>query len=351
MMKTAVFCALFTMAAMSMMLYYSANKVIVVTDVAQDEVIGNAQEKPAMTEDNTITFEKSDESTGYFCIPLPEGVKLEDVTMENHYMDQELWVSVRTGDEDGTEAANFYEAHSASGNRTRVLEGHYEAAEGVVSLRFRLTGIYEYRSVFQDNSLYVEFLRPKEAYDRIVVIDAAYGGIDYGVRDGNFLAKNVTLDITKRLKEKLDGTDVKVYYTRMDDSNPTQQDRLKLAEMAEADMLIRIEVAEAENAAAYGTETVCNSRYFIPDFGSVDLADMLERQVVTSISGKAGGLLEAGQEDAVIREATIPAAAVRVGYMTNEKENYLLRREDYLEKIAEGIYQAIKMVYGGSQNE
>ena len=46
-----------------------------------------------------------------------------------------------------------------------------------------------------------------------------------------------------------------------------------------------------------------------------------------------------------MREATIPAAAVRVGYFTNAKEEALLQREDYRKRIAEGIYRAILSAY------
>ncbi len=110
-------------------------------------------------------------------------------------------------------------------------------------------------------------------------------------------------------------------------------------------MLIRIEVSGDENSKVYGTETVYNSRFFIPGFGNVELADLLEREVVTSISGKANGLVEASASDEVISSATVPAAAIRVGYLTNSQEAILLRREDYIKRIAEGIYNAVIKAY------
>ena len=76
-----------------------------------------------------------------------------------------------------------------------------------------------------------------------------------------------------------------------------------------------------------------------------ELADLLEREVVTAISGKANGLIEASAEDTVISEATVPAAAIKVGYLTNGQESILLQREDYIQRIAEGIYQTILKAY------
>lgn len=69
--------------------------------------------------------------------------------------------------------------------------------------------------------------------------------------------------------------------------------------------------------------------------------------MVTAISGKANGLVEAAIQDEVINEATVPAAAIKVGYLTNGQESILLQREDYINRIAEGIYNAVMKAYEG----
>ena len=345
--KAVMMCSAFVAAAMGVMLYFCANKVVVVADVAQDEVVKEQEEsvedgEPA-EDGNAIPIDRNRENTNYFCVPIPPDVRVEDVTIENHYMDRELWVSIVPEDMSGKDV--FYEDNGVYGSCQKVVDGHFEVERKRLYLRFGLTGVYEYHSIFENNTLYIEFVPPKEVYDKIVVIDPAYGAEDIGVENDTIAAKNITLQIAKALKEKLDETDIKVYYTRMDDSNPEEEYRVKLAEATKADMLIRIEVGGAESSKQYGTEAVYNSRFFIPGFGSVELADLLEREVVTAIRGKANGLLEAEQTDTVISEATVPAATIRVGYLTNGQEAILLQREDYIEKIAEGIYQTILKVY------
>ena len=52
----------------------------------------------------------------------------------------------------------------------------------------------------------------------------------------------------------MDGTDIKVYYTRMDDSAPSDENRIDLINAVKADMMIRIEVNEDEDTKVYGTE-------------------------------------------------------------------------------------------------
>lgn len=344
--RMAIYCFVFVATAMGAMLYYSANKIIVVADVAQDEVVqstGRNEPAPVVVDKNRINIDRDSQNTSYFCIPLPVDVRVEEVTIENHYMDRELWVGIEPKEMKSVDG--FYESNSVYGNCASVLDGHFEVEKERVSLRFKLTDVYEYHSIFENNALYVEFMAPKEAYDKIIVIDPAYGLDDTGVSTESVNAKDITLEIAKALKTKLDATDIKVYYTRMDDSNPDPENRVMLASATKADMLIRIEVGGAENSKMYGTEAVYNSRFFIPGFGSVELADLLEREVVTSISGKANGLLEAGEEDIVICDATVPAAAIKVGYLTNGQEAILLQREDYIQRIAEGIYQAIIKSY------
>lgn len=347
---TAVYCILFVVTAMCAMLYYSANKIIVVADVAQDEVIRSAQEKQetspvAVVDKNHINVDRETQNTNYFCIPMPDTVNAEEVTLENHYMDQELWVSIQSKNMDGYEA--FYENNSVYGNSKNVLDGHFEVTSDRTYLRFALTGVYEYRSIFENQILYVEFVPSKEVYEKIIVVDPAYGAGENGVTAEGVFSKDITLEVAKVLKTKFDETDIKVYYTRMDDSNPAAQNRVNLAAATKADMLIRIEVNGDENSKVYGTEAVYNSRYFIPGFGSIELADILEREVVTAISGKANGLVEATIQDEVINEATVPAAAIKVGYLTNGQEFILLQREDYINRIAEGIYNAVMKAYEG----
>lgn len=344
--RMAAYCLVFVAMAMSAILYYSANKIIVVADVAQDEVVqeNKASVEETVVEDKDhIRIDRKSQNTNYFCVPLPEGVQAEEVTIENHYMDKELWVSITPKELAGYE--EFYADNAVYGNCDNVLEGHIDVEKDRICLRFALTDVFEYHSIFENNALYVDFMTPKEVFDRIIVIDPAYGQQDTGVTSNGVEAKDITLEIARAVKAKLDNTDIKVYYTRMDDSNPNADKRVELAAATKADMLIRIEVSGDQNTKLYGTETVYNSRFFIPGFGSVELADLLEREVVTAVSGKAGGLLEAGEADAVISNATVPAAAVKVGYLTNGQEFILLQREDYIQRIAEGIYQTVLKAY------
>lgn len=340
--KTAVCSLVFFLAAMGMIFLMSANKVITIADVAQDEVMENLAVKENTAGDGAVknlTFKLGEADTSYLRIPLPEGCKADDIIIENHYMDRALWILIPNADED------FYEENVISGNRESVRQGSFEVTKEGIALNFQLTGIYECRTILENENLYISFLAPAEMYDKIVVIDPACGGSDLGYTAENILEKDINLQIARKLKEKLDGSDIKAYYTRMDDVNPSKEDRTALGNETRADMYIRIQLSASEDSSVYGTSAVYNGDYFIPGFGNVELADFLEREVVTAIKGKAVGLVEAEKEEYTLRQSVIPAAAVNVGYITNKQEAALLSREEYIDKIAAGIYNAIIKVY------
>ena len=73
---------------MSVMLYYAATKTVGVADLAQDEVV-SAQDREetasvAPTPENEIAINRAENNTNYFCVPMPENVKAEEVVLENH---------------------------------------------------------------------------------------------------------------------------------------------------------------------------------------------------------------------------------------------------------------------------
>lgn len=335
--KTTICCICFFVIAMGSIIYLSVHKVVTIEGVAQDEVAGETI--ATGNESHALAFQPGEADSSYLRIPLPEGCKASDITIENHYMDQELWIYVPGGNED------FYRENVLSGNHQMINAGSFDLVQGGIVLNLQLTGICECRTILENENLYISFLTPREVYDRIVVIDPAYGGREEGAVRNGLKEKNVVLAVARALKEKLDGEDIKVYYTRMDNIYEDESDRIILGNGAKADMYIRIETACGEASEEYGIRALYNGTYFIPGFGNIELADTLEREVTVSVSGKAQGLLEEPDPDSILYQLTIPAATIQVGYLSNAQEARLLSREDYIRRIADGIYQSIMTVY------
>ncbi|MCL2050945.1 MAG: N-acetylmuramoyl-L-alanine amidase [Lachnospiraceae bacterium] len=355
--KTAIFSSLFTIIALIVAFFALENSVLLAesrfseladdfyeidipdenaVDIIVPEVIETEQEAPLSSD--SLTFELGNADTNFLIIPVPDGTRLNDVAIENHYLTEEMWINI------GSVAPDFYAANPISGNRKNILGGTYEITEDKAVLKFSLDNIYEYRSIIENNNIYVEFVPPREMHSRIIVIDPAYGGSMAGIVANDLAEKDVALSIALRLKELLDQTDYLVYYTRTLDNDLSEEKRVRIANNTRADMLIRIEADSNENSLINGTTTIY-SGFFIPHFGSPELANILETEVVLSIRGKALGIYQAEAADYVITNATVPAASIKVGHLTNAQEANLLKRDDYLEKIAIGIFNAILAAY------
>lgn len=90
----------------------------------------------------------------------------------------------------------------------------------------------------------------------VLVLDAGHGGHDSGTRGIFDLEKNIALDITLELGKMIENhfKDVKVIYTRKDDTFVTLNGRADIANKNHADFFISIH-CNAARPTAYGTET------------------------------------------------------------------------------------------------
>lgn len=331
---------LFCAASMAVMLFFAKTKAIVIEGLPQDQVQGGSgftgQEAGQV---GHLRFTEEEEGAGYICVPLESGVPAENVTIENHYMDGQVWISIKGA------SAGYYEETPLSGELSFITEGIYEVRQEDVVIKLFTREVYECQSKLEEHKLYIEMLKPWEVYDKIIVIDPSCGGGETGIVMNGLTEKDVTLDIAKQLKSLLDATDIKVYYTRMDDTEVSAQDRVELANAVRADMFISIRLNADADTEKYGTEALYNACYYLPDLNSVSLADRVERAVVTRVNGRGNGLYEAADTDILVQNARVPVAVLQAGYASSEAEAALLAREDYRALIAAGIADAVTKVY------
>lgn len=303
---------------------------------------GSSQKEPSSYEIEMVR----DDSKGRLEIVLPDDLTAKDITVENHYMDSKMVVSLAGVD------AGFFKEHPIVCGDIGITKGVFVSGENSLKLEFALSGIYEPQTIFENNILYISLNTPREAYDKIIVIDPSFGGSATGqsveLEDAKQIAneKDITLKIATVLKKKLDlYSDVKAYFTRLDDVNPQDEMRVRLANETKADMYILLSTDYSEDTSKYGITSEYNEEYFIPGFGSVALSDALESEVTIAVKGKALGIINGSNDDYCLKHATVPATRLRVGYLSNPQEAILLNRDDYIEKIADGIYNGIMKAY------
>lgn len=334
---------IYTAVSMYFMFVAAMNRIVVIEDGGQQEMLSGAAEAETPEGDSVwreLLLKAEDGRAEDIIIPLQADIKAENVTIENHYMDKEIWIGI-----EGAEKY-FYTKTAIGGNLSLVEEAAYERDGGTVQMKFRLDGIYEFKSVLEEQHLCIEMVKPTEMYEHIVVIDPWYGADAAGGRESGTTGEQITLDIARQMEDKMRSEDaVKLYYTSMGEGIPTLKARMEILKETAADFYIGIAVNQAEDTSLYGLEAVYNGTYFIPEAGSIELADMLVRNATTAVSGRANGLTQAGEEDMIVQKNSIPSAVIKVGYISNEKEASLLGTDSYREELADGICSAVKEFY------
>lgn len=308
--------------------------------VEQSQESRREEEEQELAGALTDIYEENGTDSQYLCIPLDKAVKEEQVSIENNLMTGRLTITISRLDKD-----YFYE-HKLSGNIEQVKEIAYESNVGVSRLVIAYRGILEFENTFDENHLYISFVSPREKYDKIVVIDPAHGGDESGICVEKLIEKEVTLDIALRLKELLDKTDIKVYYTRLSDEKKSMEQIIDLANGTKADMFLSIHGAlEETDTSIYGIAAYYNENFFIPNFSSADFAWLVEEKVTKTASAKALGLKAGDESMYLVQKAEVPVALIEVGYFSNRQERILLSKEDYKDRIARGLYEAIIASY------
>ena len=258
-------------------------------------------------------------------------------------MEKELWVYIQTG------RKTFYKEHKITGDLTLVEKGICESGNEGVLLRLTMKDVLEYHSTLEEGVLRIDYVMPKELYDRIVVLDPAGGGSNRGVTASGCQEKDIALKVAKQTAQLMEDQKVKVYLTRSEDTEVSKEARRMFADWVGADLYLEIGLsADPENEAAYGICAEYNDEYYIPEFGNLQWADCVARQVTVAASNRAVGVVPAADGD-VLWDLTIPAARISLGYVTNSSERQLLEQDSYQKKLAEGIAEAINEVYTNTQ--
>lgn len=309
--------------SMGIMLWTAAHKTVVISALSQEQGGLVTENQAERSHEMQLDMAEDRKAEREICIPLETGTKAENVVVENHYMERELWIYVQNG------RKSFYREHQLTGDFSLVGNGICEAQNEGVLLRLSMKEILEYHSTLEEGTLKIDFVNPRESYDRIVVLDPVGGGRDRGVADSGCEEKNIALEVARQTAQLLEGSMVKIYLTRTEDTEVAQEVRRSFADWVDADLYLEIGLsADDAQESTYGIRAEYNDEYYLPDFGNVQWADCVTRQVTVASSNRAIGLFPA-EEDDILWQLKIPAARISLGYVTNSSERQLLEQESY----------------------
>ena len=170
-----------------------------------------------------------------------------------------------------------------------------------------------------------------------VFLDAGHGGSDPGASWYGYQEKIANIDITLRVKSKLEANGFSVEMTRNGDSSKSLDERVSIANSSGADLFVSIHNNASISPYAHGTETYWCANGVA---GSNQLASLIQSNVVSSTGRANRGVKTA--DFRVIKYTAMPAALVEGVFISNQTECDLLKTADFREKLANGIFNGIK---------
>src|SRR5215469_8721797 len=190
--------------------------------------------------------------------------------------------------------------------------------------------------VTRDSSDAARDSRTAESSDSVtVVIDAGHGGHDRGGIPGQRVAeKDMTLDVSQRLRNVLSASGYRVVMTRDSDVFVPLPTRVAIANSYRNAIFVCIHFNATQRRSAGGIETYFYSRDSLP------LASAIHRLVVGGAPSSNRGVRRRGYY--VLRKTNIPAVLVECGFLTNPTEAAYAQTASYREKLAEEIAAGVR---------
>jgi len=185
-----------------------------------------------------------------------------------------------------------------------------------------------------------------------IVIDPGHGGSDTGAPapDKVTLEKDVNLAVARRVSDLLQAAGAYAVLTRYTDTAVGLPERPKLATDMNADVFVSLHCNSlGVSNRICGTETY----YHAKDIVCRELATCVQKAVVGSVATNDRGprsdttIYQSGFS--VLRNASVPAILVEMGYLDHWADRKKLTSPEYQQKYAQGVFDGIKaFLEGGS---
>ncbi len=222
-------------------------------------------------------------------------------------------------------------------------------------ITIELGSVYEYNLYEENNKYIIDMFDIHSVYDKVIVIDAGHGGGDNGCGslDSRYYEKDVTLSIVKLLKERLDETDIKVYYTRLADETVYLKPRAALANAVRADMFISIHCNYYDRYPAYrisGAETLYSSVNKKMKILNRRLANIMIDEFTSATDINKRSVINRKKELFILKKSRVPSTIVEMAYLSNADDvkhfKNIKKRKKVVEGLYNGIVEAYEKIYG-----
>lgn len=189
-----------------------------------------------------------------------------------------------------------------------------------------------------------------------VIVDAGHGLPDGGtVGVSGSIEQKINLDIALKLKEVLDGKNIKVIMTRENENGLWDSDSVSIREKKVSDMNNRLKIMEESNADLFisihmnsypNTNTSGLRVFYAPNHKEImPLAEYIQKRIQEITGAKTTVVKSADKSLFLMKNPPVPAILVECGFLSNHAEEKKLQDSDYQARLAWAIADAIENYY------
>jgi len=167
---------------------------------------------------------------------------------------------------------------------------------------------------------------------KTIVVDPGHGGDDPGMIGTTLqtLEKDLNLSTSLYLEAELRSRGAKVVMTRTKDKEkPSLEERVRISDAARADAFVSIHYNSSKTKAS-GTLS-----FYYSESKDRPLARTIESRLGNGLELLSNGISFGDYH--VLRENRTPAALIELGFLTNKKDETLVRKASYQKKAAAAI--------------
>lgn len=184
---------------------------------------------------------------------------------------------------------------------------------------------------------------------KVIILDAGHGGVDAGATSGKIIEKDLNLILAKKLEKQLVSRGATVYLTREDDKdlstttvNRKRSDlynRAKYINDISPDMYISIHLNSVTNQTWKGLQVFYTTK---------NKENKLIAETITNhLKENMSNIREIKKDNTYYMYKYIksPGVLIEAGFISNPNENYLLRKEEYQNKLVTLIEEGIEIYF------
>ncbi|MGB3696085.1 MAG: N-acetylmuramoyl-L-alanine amidase [Gordonia sp. (in: high G+C Gram-positive bacteria)] len=174
--------------------------------------------------------------------------------------------------------------------------------------------------------------------------------IDPGADDPVGAENAVLWDLAARLEGRMSAAGMETFLSHDPKNKPTDDDRVRVANLADVDLMISLRTGHYPNQKANGLA----SFYFGNTHGSYstigrNLAGYIQREIVARTELR--DCRTHARTWNILRSTRMPVVVIEAGYITNDGDAAELDRPEVRDTIAEAILVAVKRLYLLGEND